>query len=632
MPPLVAIPAPQQVGFLGDATAPGAFLRESRNFVLAGGFPARRPGYLVRRSQVSPGTYTERIPCNDLDGTQHAAVLLGAGLYRDGGSLTLLETLSVDPWAADINPLPSWVYAYGRTVLVNGTDFRVLIPEAGALMSKAPLPDPANPTLAVVAGGSMTTGTWFVRIRWYDGITGTFSGPNARTGTAGSVSLTSGNQSISVTRPAAPARATHWQIQLARTTDTPAGYEITYEPATSGFIPISTTAVTLTVNPASGARFQFRNDGALIVYRHSNPPPAHFVCFHRGRWFYASQEDTWLIFSDVGNPEHFFHDVDEPHAGFNSVQGDGIGHSVSGPCTGLFSNQYQLFYAQRGDIQVGEGSWAEVFSDAGLLIQRNARIAPLVSNGAGAVSGRWAAVDQEIYFVSPRGPSRIVDGRVEALLPRNLRPLWRARAWEVDHRIHVAYEPEQDLVLFSLISQSTGLKRPDFILAWSREVGAWCPPWTLRHAAMSLQYLQNQDGSKRGLRVVVGSWSGQQLELGAVDGDGWDGSSSDADGFLPSAVTSTSATKAGASWTPDQFAGFGVVLVSPQGDWVYRQVSSNTATTLSWEEAVPGFSTTWTVYLGGIPGVWHTAIADANDVVLRGVKLVLDDQPSRRGA
>jgi len=632
----IPILAPQRGGYLGDALTPEAFLSESRNFSLASDVPVRRRGYAVRRSDVTAASFLERIPVDEVDGTPHAAYLLADELYEDKASPALLDTLTVDPYDGVDAEMPSWVYAYARTVLVNGTDWRLLIWDgSSALTALEPLTDPSNPNLGVSGGGSIPDGTWYVRVRWYDSLTGTYSGPNARTASAGSVVTGSGNNTIDVDQPTSPpSRATHWQIQLSSSIDTPSAFEITAETHASGLIPIATATVALTLSPTAGTHFDYRTDGAQVIYRHANPPSgASFVAFHRGRWFYASRSARWLVWSDIGSPEHFYSSPTDPTSGFNTADGDGIGSSLSGACTGLFSNQQVLYFAQRGDIQVCEGSWDEVFAEDGTFISRNGRISPLSTNGIGAVSGSSIVVDQDVYFVSPRGPAVISGGSAAALRPEAIRTLWGRRDRAYDHRSRVSYDPDTDAVVFSLVTQQSPVEgMPELLLAWQRNRQAWCPPWTICTSGLSLVRFVTDAGDDRGMRLIAGSWYGQQLELGVSDGDGWDGSDADAEPWTPDSVTSTSATQTAAGWAADEFAGYGVVLVAPNGTWYPRQIKSNTTDTLTWEGAISSIQTNHYVFLGGIAGVWHTAILDAGEVVLRGVNLVLDDQPSRRGA
>lgn len=627
MPNLV-VPSPGS--YRGDALTQEAFHSLSRNFALDRDLPVGRRGYTIRRSKASASlAYLERFPCDEGNGTLRAAFILDAAVWEDKTTPTLIETLAVTPYAGTGVPLPGWAFAYGRTVLVNGTDYRVYIFDAGAIQSRIPLTDPGIPTLGAVAGGSLTQGvSWYVRIRWYDQITGTFSGPSQRLTPASFIILGGANQSILVSRPSIPSRASHWQVQLVKTTDTPSGYEISFDVGTAGLITAATTDVTVTIAPASGTRFEFRTDDAQTLYRHANPPPAHYVVFWKGRWFYAASNGRWLVWSDVGNPEHFFHDTADPTQGFNTALGDGVGNSIAGPCTGLFCNQLALYYATHGEINICEGTWQEVFDDTGVFIGRRARISPLTQNGMGAVSPSFIVRDQEIYFHSVRGPAVISGGRVEPLDPTAVRNIWVARDRAHMNRFKVGYDPDSDTVLFSVVTQQTPVAGgPDLILPWQTSKRVWCPPWTLQTSGMSLTRWPD-----RGLRLFLGSWHGQQLEFGVGEGDGWDGSDPDAAGRSPSSVTSTTATFSGETWATDVHQGKSVILVDPNGNWYPRQVSTNSGTVLSWLGAVTGLATTWTTYLGGIPYVWHFAEIESEEMNVTKVAIPLDDQPSRRAS
>lgn len=629
--PDITVPAPS-AGYRGDALSPEVFLGLSRNFSLERDMPVGRKGYSVRRNSATAAVFLERIPVDGGDGSFMGAFLLGNSIYKDGGTPTLVDTITTGAYSS--GPPPQWAYAYGRAVLVDGTSFRVLIKDGSTLLSRSPLPDPGAPVLAPVAGGSLsqTNPPWYVRIRWYDSKTGTFSGPSQRLATAASITLSGGNNSIQVTRPSAPARADFWQVQLVKTTDTPSGYEISYDVGIGGgLIAIATTAVTITVAPASGTRFEFRADAASILYRHSNPPAAHFVAFWKGRWFYASAVARWLVWTDVGSPEAFYHDTANPEAGFNTALGDGVGNSISGPCTGLFSNQSVLYYATLGEINTAEGTWEEVFDNQGVYVGRRARITPLTQNGLGAVSASFVAVDQEVYFLSSRGPAVISSGFAGPLETLAVRNIWETRSRQYDNRGRIGYDPESDTVLFSVLTQQSPLAGyPDLVLPWQRSRKTWCPPWTLFTTGMTLARFQTDAGVERGLRLILGSWYGQQLEFGIGHGDGWDGSDGDAAERLPSSVTTNSVTFSGETWASNEHAGKSLVLVSPEGNWTVRQVANNTATTLGFDGAVTGLATTWSTYLGGIPYIWHFAQVAPGEMVVRKVAIPLDDQPSRR--
>lgn len=639
MPDMI-LPPPSE-GYDGDSFGPGTFLSGSRNFSLERSLPVTRRGYVIRRvvANVSTVGYLERFPVDSMDAVHGAAYMRGAILYRDAVTPFSLDNLTVDPYGATGNAIPQWAHAYGRTVLVNGNDFRVLIRSGGVVVSKSPMADPGVPTLAAVGGGSMTQGVaWYVRVRWYDSSTGTFSGPSERTTAPATATITlgGGNSSIQVTQPTPPSRATHWQVQMVQTTDTPSGYQINTEGYSSGLIGIGTTSVTFTVNPTSGTRFEFRDDGANVYYRHSNPPDAHFVVFFRGRWFYASAAAGWLVWTDVGNPEHFFHDTDDPNFGFGTSLGDGVGNSIGGPCTALFSNQFALFYATRTDIHMGEGSWQEVFNEDGTFAGRRARISPLTQGGLGASCASSAVVDQDIYFLSALGPALISGGRAYALRPASIRNVWAGADRRHLNRTKVVYDPDTDTVMFSLVTQqSPSAGAPDMILPWQRSREVWAPPWNLLTSGGALQRVVLDDGTERGARAVFGTWHGQAIEFGVGDGDGWDGSHADAAERTPTSVTTTSATFSGETWALDEHQGKSVVLVDPEGNWHYRQVSTNNSTVLNWVGAVSGFATTWKVVLGGIPAIWHFGAMDADsgqELAVRSIRIPLDDQPSRRGA
>lgn len=381
------IPLSPEVGFDG-ATNNGICLA-SRNMIPHGGQWNRRPGYAIRRTLPYLSTashWLERIPLDLGTGVLKAVLHYDDDFVEDVDAGTSVETSVYNPLSAAANYAPSWVHFRGKTIWVaNGTAARVLLHDGSAYHSLPSMADPGSSTLSTPAVGSMTIGTWYVRVRWYDSKTGTYSGPQNRTSAAASATTSGSNLCVQVTRPTLPSRSvTHWQVQLALNTDTPSNYEIQYSltdtggsplALTTGLIPVNTTTVQSRVDPASGTQFEFRTMGASTLYRHANFPPAHFVTQFRGRLFFASASALWLVWSETDNPEHFYHDTTDPAAGFNTVRGEGLLDSVASPCTGLVANETVLLFFTRNSVTLGEGSW--VLETNG---SRDARLTPLTQN------------------------------------------------------------------------------------------------------------------------------------------------------------------------------------------------------------------------------------------------------------
>jgi hypothetical protein len=626
-------------GYRSSAIGPDFFLQLSRNFTIAPDIPVRRPGYEIRRKiNANPAllTYTERIPADNIAGTLYVAVWDKDTIFedeQDGTAMISRKTGLVDPYGGNTNRLPSWVHMFGRTIFCNGTDFGVIIHDGSNVVVRDSLADPGTPTVAV-QGAGLSDGNWSVQIRWYDDKTKTYSGPSQRDGSP--TPVTTSSQGLRVTQSTPPSRATHWQVQLTMTATPTAGdYEITYEPGDSvGLIPIATTYVDLTQDPASGVPFEWRTDGTTIRQRHSNPPAASLVTEFRGRAFYATHAERWLVWSDSTNPEHFYHDTTDANLGYNTYQGDGVSSGITGPCTGLSSNEHVLLYFMENAIVVGEGSWTANFNSNTEFIGRNARLTPLTKNTTGASCPSMAAKDQELYFIGQDGFKMFTGSGVTDLDTEAMQHVWDNRDPTFDHRNKVAYVPSTKMVLFALTMLTGAVDAPTVVCAWHTEKKRWCPPWDLHVASMTLHRLTTDAGVNRGAQLLIGLSVGAIVELGFGDGDGWTSNDSDQDDLTGTSGTgTTSMTVSGKSWAANIHWGRSVVITNPTtGEEHYRVCSANTPTVVSWLGAVTGCTTGWYMNLAGIPAGVDLALLDpdALELVLQALVLTLDDQISRR--
>jgi hypothetical protein len=385
--------------------------------------------------------------------------------------------------------------------------------------------------------------------------------------------------------------------------DTPGSYEITYEPGDSiGRIPKATVTVTLTADPASGARFAFRTIGASTIYRHTNPPPAHFVTEWRRRVFFAAANNDWLVWSESDNPEYFYHDTTDPHLGFNTLDGESLVQGVTGPCTGLSATQNNLLFFMERSIVMGEGSWALVGE------QRMGRMTPVVQNSAGAISGSTAIRDHLVFYASAEGPKMLVNGypsgRMDA---RAVRHAWALRDPEYDHRIRIAYDPHWDVVICAFVSRNapiTGVA--DLALVFHVSSGTWCGLWDVSLTSMTLGHLTTDASEDRGVRLMWSMPYGTIGEFGAGSGDGWDGSSAGANEDTSDVDTATSIDKTGAGWTPDEHVGKSIVLEDPiTGNVFTRFIKDNDADTITWDGSATNSGGDWNFAIGGIHGQKH---------------------------
>ncbi len=634
------LPAPTQ-GYRDGALSLVALLKASRNLIVSEELYHTRPGCLIRR-QIGPPvakTYLERIPVDQSDGTLRAILHYAVDLVTDADSPSNLETSVYDPYAADANYPPSWVQMYGRTVWVaNGAEFRILIHDGSSYLVRNAMGDPGDPTPTLDGSGhSVTVGAWFVRIREWDSKTNTYSAPNSRTATVSSVTVTGSGERIRVAFTATNPRADKWQVQLARATDSPGTYEIHYAPLNAasagigdsvGRIPVGTVDAYFEADPVSGTRFEYRTIGAQTLYRHTNPPPAHFVTEYRQRAFFAAADARWLVWSEVGNPEYFYHNTTDPELGFNTADGEAVISGVVSPCTGLAANESALLYFTRAGVVIGEGTWELV----GEL--RRAQLTPLAQNGVGAISQSTAAKDQMVFFAGEDGLSVYAGGVPDLIDHRAVQHFWRSRDRDFDHRILVNYEPHWGVVVMAFVSNDAPIAGvPDVALAFNIRKRLWCPPWDFPCTAMTLHRLTTDGGVKRGTRLLVAHPYGTIGEWGVSWGDGVDASDTDTDETAETSSTTTSVTKTGAGWTVNEWAGRSLALFdATTGKVVYRHIKSNTADTINWDTAVSHSGGGWIFAIGGyFHGVHRAGLWAGGEVSIRRVNAQLDDQLSRRG-
>lgn len=638
------IPAPIR-GYNDGLISPEASMQLSRNMTWEEGVWRRRRGYVIRRNQgSSTASYVERIPVDDSNGALYAAFMAGETIYRDAASPVSLEASFNDPLTTKVKP--QWVHMLGRAVWTEGAKTRILIHDGSNVIIKEPLPDGPNNgtdgvTISAVSGGSMTDAGWILRIRYYDEDTGTYGGPNDRTGSSDLTVTTSGsNNTIRVNGSAVspPSRVSHVQFQFAQTTDTPSGFEIV-EYSGSTLIPIATFTggnIDITADPATGLSFEFRTDGLQTVYRHSNFPTHHFNAHYRGRYFMAANDSTWLIWSETDNPEHMYHDTSDPGgaSSFNSLRGDGLVDSLSSPCTGLAANELVLLFGQRNGIVMCEGDWQPQFNDDGEFVRRNAHTTPSTQGTTGLISPSVAVVDQEIYFWGEGSqPKVFAQGGVVDLRSENIRRTLAKADADYEGLYHVAYDPRTDLVLFAFTSTDT--TGPDgvcdTVLAWHRKKQVWCSPWDLHVTALTLHRLTTDAGENRGARILAGSPYGQIKELFYKDGDGWSAANDpESVAITPDSATTTSVDVTGSGWTSNQWRGFALVLVDNDTGYVYtREIQSNDGDTINWEGALTVPAGGWTVYIGGIADTGHIIEINGLDGVLRYVTIMLDDLRAR---
>lgn len=628
-------------------------LRRSTDFSLDSSVVRTRPGYRIQRTRPSgtDATYSERIPVDSADGTLRTLLFFQDNFYSDAATPVAVtghgHAVVTYPYTSTTQPIPQWVHMKGRTIWVNGVDadYRCLIYSAvdGALKAKTVLTDPGNPTLTDATGGTVTATTWYGRVRWKDSDTGTESGPNSRTGSAGSVAISNG--SIKVDVSSIPARATHWQFQMA-TTDTPASYEIAYTVKdaasggntisdSTGWVPKANTTGYIQANASSGDRFEYRSVSGVAVYRHANPPTkAAHVAHYKGRAVYAGYQDTWLVISESDNPEHFYNDNSSPHEGFNTFRGEDLVDAVVSPCTALAATEAEILFFMQSGVVVYEGSFVlDVATDSTAQVRgRDARAFVIAQDSIGSISPAVQVVDHEAYFVSAAGPAVFSGGRVLVLDRDAIVEDWKCRNPVYGGRSVIGYDPDRGQVHFSYVTAdtfSTGF--PDRTLVWNVHKRLWASPWNLHATSWTLHRLQDAGSSNlRGTRLLFGGPYGNINEFGYGWGDGVDGSSTDCVDTNSSSDTGTTVTVTGAGWTADEFIGCSLVLTDrTTGRMYYRTIKDNTTDTITWEGSITDSGGGWQINIGGIPSQFHTVNSTpGREFILTRVQVQLSDQMS----
>lgn len=623
--PVMPQPGAPGWGYRASSFSLSHLLRRSRNLSLHTDVPRRRAGYRIVRSVSGASGYHKRLPVNRINGTQQAAIQIGTTIYEDGAPPTSRYTGLTDPYGATDRRVHKNVYFRGKQILVGGSDAdnRVLVFDGSQLYVRAPWDDADTPTVAANgSGSSLTVQTWYVRIREYDEKTNSYSGPSQRTATAVSVTPTSG-QRIQVDFSAANTRATHWQIEIA-SADLPGSYQIVYDPRDGtgsalgtadsvGRIEVGTTTAYIYADPASGDAFPYRQVRGVSVYRHGKiPTGAAYIAQFNGKIFYAPHDDTWLVWSESGDPEAFYHDPSDPSAGFNTMDGEGLIDTVASPCRGLAATETALFYFTELSVIVWSGSFYLAVGTDGTADYRgrDARSDILAQGSSGLVGSAVRVVDQDVYLFTQDGPGVISGGGLLALDPEAVRADWECRDRAHETRYHIGYSPRHRLLLFAFVSKDAPISGvPDKVLAWHVEKGQWCPPWDLLATSFTLD-ISESGSDPDGLRLYMGGPYGQMLEYGYGDGDGEDGSDADAADLESTSATSTTATVSGKSWTADEWKGCSVVLTDrTTGRRYYRVISTNTTDTLTWEGSATDSGGGWLINIGGIPGTFHTLIA-----------------------
>lgn len=619
---------PYREGFF----SPDHLGQRSRNMSIRPDQAEGRWGYeILDRGTGDPaGRWTARIPVDSVDGTPHSILINDNAIYEDtaaplGGAIDILNE---QPWAND-RPV-SWLHILGRTILLNGNDNdarRVIYDTGGAAMDSVPLgmTDPvADPTLTSPIDGAstLTAGTYFVRVRWYDSLTGTYSGPNSRTGTCSSVVVSAGdNLTVDIAPCGPPGRATHWEIAISSTTDTPDQYQ-----TVGGLIAIGTTTYAIQADPTSGVGFDYRSVGTAVLYRHANPPTgADLVAHYRGLAFYASKSDTWVCWSEPENVEHFYTDPTDPTSGFNTVDGESLVDGITSPITALVGNELGIYVFFRTGVVVGEGTF-ELSANA---LDRDAQFNVLTQNSAGAVSQYAQVVDQDIFFLSPAGPAVFSGGRATLLDPGAIRGLWQTRDPDKDKWAMAAYDVEEHQVWFAWASADSPDQRLDTVCVFDLAKGGWCAPYTLEVATIIPQRYVDDAGNEVGIKMVLGLPYAQWAVYGMLPGDGLDGDATKAAVVTSTGSGATSVTSTGWGLGALQaYIGCSITLVDTvTGVSYYRMVQDHTATQVSFEKTIPT-SRTWYCYLGGVPREVHVAVPVGDLTTLDKLTISHRDVPS----
>jgi len=575
-----------------------------------------------------------------MDGAGNAMYVYqhGQELYDVDNPGVAFDVVVADPFG--IHP-PAVQNAHGRLVYHDTGDARIILNSGGTLVSRVPFTEPTTGYTVTMgaagSGGSWSLVTHYIRIRYYDSLTGTYTAPDNRLTSCpvahqflpvvGTEDVT---VDISLLVPAT--RADYWDVAIA-TGDSPDQYV-----TATGLIPIGTTSTVLTSIPTTTDTYPYLNVGGALVWRHSNwsVSGATISTIHLGRHFLADPTDTYVIFSEPDNPEHVYYDNTDPGNGPASFQGEGMLSSISSPIVALGATEHGVFVFCHDQVNVGEGTF--VMDADGL--QRDVRFRSITRGNIGAISPMTATVDNSIFFHSAVGPAVVSGGAVEPIDAGAVRREYSTRDRSLDLFAHVAYDSEERAVLFGIASADNP-GYPDKVIPYSLSRRGYCGSHTHFHTSLTgLYYAFNS--TIYGNAVISGLPYGAMGRFGWASGDGIDASDDiteclDVTGKGVSSDRIYIDTKSFA-WPSNGYRGINCVLVNPEdGEYYeYHVIANKTDATygdyVQIHTTVPGDAITgWCVYLGGVVRQVHVALPSPDTVNIDNLVVVMDDLPARYG-
>jgi hypothetical protein len=625
--------SPLLVGAKGYHTqfmSPDFLGRRSRNMVMKGGHSIGRFGYklLSRGLDAQAAAYTGLFPAIEADGTYHAVLINGTNLYEDKAVPAAPFTID-DAWA--VGRPWSWQNVRGRWYAVNGTSAIMAYYDGAAWQAQAMgMADPdTNPVLTSPVDGTstLTAGTYFVRIRGYDSKTGTYSGPQNRTGAAGSHTVASGDRlDVDITAVTFDSRCDFWEVQIA-TEDLPDAYlrNTTLGPGSDGLIAIATTTASIVADP-EGAAFDFRDVAGVQVYRHANVPGTpSILAWWRGRMFYASHAATYLYWADPSNPEHFYTSSTDPTQGLNTADAENMTNGIHSPVTALGPTKEALYIFGRGTITAAEGSW--VLSPNGA--DRDSQIHEVVVNGHGAVSPGVQQVDNAIFYLSPSGPAVISGGQAQLIYPANIQGDWQTRDIDNDVWAQAVWDPNERQLWFAYSQGKEANPILDKALVFDLDEAMWSAPFDIHAASLTLMRYVNDAAAELGNRVVAGIAHGDVGVYGLEAGDGLAADSALAAKRTSTANTTTLITDSTASYSAGALRNISVALLDrDDGRVYYRVISTNNVTQIQFVDPVPASTLGFYFWIGGIPREAAIAFPKGDHAVHDAVTVAYVDVPA----
>lgn len=595
---------PCPLGFLG---------RGSANVNTSKGFIWPDKGYKIVR-QVATGTTSKAgasFTHMAADRTLYPGYYWNTAIYKDTGSgatsiasgltETFVPTILHAAWPA------------GGTIFLNGTNSQAqfLRVAAGALASVAydfAAPGGSFSGSDSASGGSLSDGTYYFRITGIDD-GGDETVESSATSTV-TVVVNGGGASQSITLDLTSttydSRTVKYRVYMSTTTDTLSAFYQTgadTAKATTSFLIQTTT---------QGQQLPQR--GGIARTAVMPLTGARIGCIHQGRVFIANLTTGYVYWSERDAPNQWY--------STNGISTQAPGQ-WSGTITGIAAGEDGVYVFTASSIHRIYGSLVYDSTSATIDVRVEALPGCIGCVSHGSIVN---TPSDGIFFMSSFGPCALLGGRVMRLGQEHIRDYLAELDFAYSERWVGAYDPlwnQYVLAVGRKVNSSRAMDGQsvaglnDRILRWSLDTQTYAPPMALDAVHLNLRTIPSSIGGT-GAHLKLTAFgphaSALQLNFGYAGGDA-DGvvTSTDYDGKLASASTTTSATFTRTAGSTDDLQGMTIALRYPSGDSNYpgvvvqKTISGNTYSggnvVVSWVGAltVPS-GTNWTCRLNGW---WH---------------------------